>query len=160
MRYVAAFRTYTWNDTIAALCKRFFDACKSARHVILADETRGSLGITGFEVISHTEETEIIELLKYPQNESLWYNVDYGVYILRNALPDFDYYLFSESDLAVNIDLDPVVFEASRRKLDIITHNVVPSTEGWHWHGGFKIRSEHRRRPVSRPRWPMLQVGC
>ncbi len=134
MRYVAAFRTYTWNDTIAALCKRFFDACKSARHVILADETRGSLGITGFEVISHTEETEIIDLLKYPQNESLWYNVDYGVYILRNALPDFDYYLFSESDLAVNIDLDPVVFEASRRKLDIITHNVAPSTEGWHWH--------------------------
>ena len=134
MRYVAAFRTYTWDDGVAALARRFFAATPAARQVVLADETRGPLGITGYEVISHTENTSNLGPLVYPAGNSLWYNVDYGLYILRAALPGYDYYLTSESDLAVNTPLDAIVQTAAARQTDIVAHWVGPATPNWEWY--------------------------
>ncbi len=133
MRYVAAFRTYTWDEGVAELARRFFAATPAARQVVLADETRGPLGITGYEVVSHTEDTSNLGLLVYPAGNSLWYNVDYGLYILRAALPGYDYYLTSESDLAVNTPLDAVVREAAARQRDIVAHWMGPATPDWEW---------------------------
>lgn len=132
--YVAAFRTYTWDDGVAELARRFFAATPTARQVVLADETRGSLNIEGYEVISHTDDTSPLALPKMPADCSLWFNVDYGLYILRDALPDFDYYLTSESDLAVNLSLTSMISEVARQKIDIVAHEVKLSTPDWHWH--------------------------
>ena len=134
MNYVAAFRTYTWDDDVRELARRFFAACPSARQVVLADETRGPLGITEYELISHTEDTSGIGLIVEPPGGSLWYNVDYGPYILRDRLPGYAYYLTSESDLAVNADLEPMVRAAVDRGIDIVTHQVMRSAPPWHWH--------------------------
>ena len=134
MRYVAAFRTYTWDDGVAELARRFFAATPAARQVVLADETRGPLGITGYEVVSHTEDTSGLGLLVYPAGNSLWYNVDYGLYILRAALPGYDYYLTSESDLAVNTPLDAIVHTIAARQTDIVAHWVGPAAPEWEWY--------------------------
>jgi hypothetical protein len=134
MRYVTAFRTYTWDDGVAELARRFFAATPAARQVVLADETRGPLGITGYEVISHTEDTSNLGLLVYPAGNSLWYNVDYGLYILRAALPGYDYYLTSEADLAVNTPLDAIVRTVAGRQTDIVAHWLRPATPDWEWY--------------------------
>ena len=134
MDYVAAFRAYAWSDDIEELARRFFRACPSARQVVLADETRGPLPISGYEVVRHTEDTSSLGLPIYPKGSSLWFNVDYGAYILRDALPDYDYYLLSESDLAVNLELEPMVQAAADRQIDIVTHDVRLSDPEWHWH--------------------------
>jgi hypothetical protein len=134
MRYVAAFRAYEWDVDIAALASRFFDACPAARQVVLADETRGPLGITGYEVISHTEDTSKFGLFVYPPGNSLWHNVDYGLHILRARLPGYDYYLTSESDLAVNLPLDPIVAQAAAAGLDLVAHGLRPATADWYWY--------------------------
>jgi hypothetical protein len=134
MTYVAAFRTYSWDDGVAELARRFFSACPGARQVVLADETKGPIGISGYDVISHTEDTSNLGLLVYPRGNSLWHNVDYGLYILRTALPGYDYYLTSESDLAVNTDLDAIVAAASARQLDLIAHLIRPATPDWLWY--------------------------
>jgi hypothetical protein len=134
MRYVAAFRTYTWDDGVAELARRCFRACSGGRNVVLADETRGPLCIPGYEVVSHTDETEYLGLPNHPKGTSLWHNVDYGLYILKNALPDYDYFLTCESDLAVNLNLDPIVAAIASRGIDIVAHQVKPSTEDWYWH--------------------------
>lgn len=132
--YVAAFRTYTWNEDVRHLADRFFAACPSGRHVILADETRGPLGITGYEVISHTEDTSHLGLAVRPKGRSLWFNVDYGIYILRHALPGYGHYLLSESDLAVNLSLEPMMEAARKRDIDFIIHDLRQSTPAWDWH--------------------------
>lgn len=138
MRYVAAFRTYTWDSGTAELSRRFFSACPGAKQVVLADETRGALGIEGYEIISHTEDTAKYGLLTHPKGNSLWYNVDYGLYILRAALPGHDYYLTSESDLAVNIDLDAMADAVARRKIDLVAHLIRPATPDWCWYESAK----------------------
>ena len=134
MRYVAAFRTYTWDEGARELARRFFAATKGARQVVLADESRGALGIAGYEVLSHTDQTEDLGLPVVPAQGSLWFNVDYGLYILRARLPDFDYYMTSESDLAVNLDLSPIMFKVAHRQIDMVAHEIIPSTSDWHWH--------------------------
>jgi hypothetical protein len=134
MRYVAAFRTYTWDEDVAELARRFFRACPAARQVVLADETRGPLGIRDYEVISHTEDTSAFGLLVYPKGNSLWHNVDYGLYILRARLPGYDYYLTSESDLAVNLLLDPIMARIAGERIDLTARWVREATPDWYWY--------------------------
>jgi hypothetical protein len=135
-RYVAAFRTYAWDEDIAELARRFFAAVPSARQVVLVDETRGPIEIPGYEKVSHTTDVSSLGLLQYPNGPaSLWFNVDYGIYFLERALPDFDYYLLSESDLAVNVDLEPMMGLAAEQGIDLIAHKIELSTPDWFWHG-------------------------
>jgi hypothetical protein len=132
--YVAAFRTYTWDDGIEELARRFFAAAPSSRQVVLVDETRGVVEIPGYEKISHTQDTVCPGLPNYPPGRSLWFNVDYGVYSLQRQIPDFDYYLLSESDLAVNVPLESMIRFATMKRIDLIAHKVEPSTPDWYWH--------------------------
>lgn len=134
VRYIAAFRTYSWNDTVAELAARFFQSCPSAKHVVLADESKGPLKIDSYEVVSHTEDTSEYGLLVYPKGRSLWHNVDYATYILRLRFPDFEYYVTSESDLAVNASLEPIVEAIASRSIDLAAHDFRPATEDWTWY--------------------------
>ncbi len=134
LRYVAAFRTYAWDEEIAELARRFFAATPSARQVVLVDETRGPIEVPGYEKITHSEQTACPELPNYPRGRSLWFNVDYGIYALQRALPDFDYYLLSESDLSVNLSLEPMMRFAIDQGIDLIAHKVRPSSPSWYWH--------------------------
>jgi hypothetical protein len=134
LKYVAAFRAYAWDDDIHELACRFFASCPGARHVVLLDESRGSIDIGGFEKVSHTEDSACLQLPIIPVGSSLWYNVDYGIYFLAKALPDYDYYLLSESDLAVNLSLAPMMAAVSANAIDLVTHDVRPADSGWFWY--------------------------
>ena len=136
MTYVAAFRTYTWDEGARELSRRFFRATRSARQVVLADETRGPLGIENAGIVSHTSDLAHLGLLNHPSDNPLWFNVDYGAYVLRRALPGYDHYLLSESDLAVNLNLEPMMDIVSTRQIDVVIHDVRPSTPDWYWHRG------------------------
>jgi hypothetical protein len=143
MRYVAAFRTYAWDEGIAELARRFFMAVPSARKVVLVDETRGPIETSGYEKVSHTENTACPGLPNHPRGKSLWFNVDYGIYCLEREMPGFDYYLLSESDLAVNLNLEPMVQFAIDNRIDLIAHRMEPSTPGWFWHNHGLVLSEN-----------------
>lgn len=133
--YVAAFRAYAWEGDIAELARRFFAACPSARKVVLMDESRGPIEVPGYEKVSHAEDTRRFGLPDHhPEGNSPWYNGDYGIYFLKAALPDFDHYLLSESDLAVNLSCEPMMAKAADRKLDAIVRRLAPSTPEWKWH--------------------------
>ena len=133
MRYVAAFRTYTWDEGVAELARRFFAAFPSGRHVVFANEGKGPLGIEGYEVVSHGDDTSGLGLPDFPAGNAHWYNVDYALYILRRALPDYDHYVMSESDLAVNLPLEPLVADMRDRDIAMVVHEVLPSAPPWHW---------------------------
>lgn len=133
--YVAAFRTYAWDDDIALLARRFFAACPSGRQLVLADETRGPLGITGYEVVSHTSDLSALGLIDEPRGNALWFNVDYGLFALRQACPGYSYYVTSESDLAVNLNLEPAIAAIAARGVDFVAHEIKPAEPDWGWYG-------------------------
>ena len=106
MTYVAAFRTHVWDESIALLARRLANACTSSRFVVLADETNGTIDVSGYEKITHTDDARIFGLPKFPSDRLLWYNSDYPLYFLHQAFPGRDYYLLSEYDLAVNTNVE------------------------------------------------------
>lgn len=132
--YVAAFRTYAWDDDIALLARRFFAACPSARQLVLADETRGPLGIKGHEVVSHTADLSSLGLIDEPPGNALWFNVDYGLLALRRACPGYAYYVTGESDLAVNLGLEPAIAAFAARGVDFVAHEIKPAEPDWGWY--------------------------
>lgn len=134
MKWVAAFRTHVWDDDIAESARRFFAAVPTMRRVVLVDETRGALEIPGYEKISHTDDASSLGLPNHPIGQSLWFNGDYAFYFLRRALPDYDYYLLSEYDVAVNLGLEPLQQLVGRDAVDFVAHRVIPSTADWYWH--------------------------
>lgn len=133
MSVVAAFRVYTWDACIAELARRFFAACPGTRQVVLADESRGRLPIEDYEVVWHTDDTSLLGLPNHPAGRSLWYNVDYGLYMVRTALPGYDYYLLAESDLAVNLDLAPMLEAVAARGIDLLAHEIQRAPDDWGW---------------------------
>jgi hypothetical protein len=133
MNYVAAFRTHVWDEQIAELAARLAGACASARFVVLADETRGRIDVSDYEKISHTDDTAAFGLPKYPPERSMFYNCDYALYFLHQALPDYDYYLVSEYDVAVNTDVDVIVRAAAERELDLVAHGFQGLSPSWSW---------------------------
>ncbi len=135
MRCVAAFRTHLWDEPIAQLAARLAGACPSSRFVVLMDETNGKIDVSPYEKIAHTDDTGSLGLPRHPSGNSLWYNGDYALYFLHQALPDCDYYLLSEYDVAVNTDVDAILRTAAERGLDLIAHDIQPSTMDWSWHG-------------------------
>jgi F5/8 type C domain len=134
MRYLAAFRTHVWDDEIAELARRFFAALPTSRQVVLVDESHGPVAVPGYEKISHTDNTESLGLPNYPTGQSLWFNGDYAVYFLQRAFPDFDYYVLSESDLAVNLSLEQMMRSVSENSVDLVAHRIERSTPDWFWH--------------------------
>lgn len=132
--YVAALRTHVWDDEIAQLAERFAANATGARFVVLADETQGALETGRFEKLAHTADFGALGLPEYPTGRSLWYNGDYPLYALADAFPDHDYFVMSEFDVAVNIEVDALMREAARRELDVIAHDIRPASEDWFWY--------------------------
>ncbi len=133
MSVVAAFRVHTWDVCVAELARRFFAACSGTRQVVLADETRGRLPIQGYEVVWTTDDSSALGLPNHPPGRSLWYNNDYGIYVLRAAFPGYDHYMMAEYDIAVNLDLTPMLEAVATRRIDLVAHQIQRPPADWGW---------------------------
>ncbi len=134
-RYVAAFRAWQWNDDIAVLARRFFDACPGGRHVVLMNEARGPVEAGGYEKVSHDDDFSVLGLPDRPAGRSLWFNGDYAYIFLRISLPGFDHYVISESDVAVNLSLLPMMRHVAEGEVDAVVHRLAPADPAWAWYG-------------------------
>ena len=133
-RTVAAFRAYRWGPDIALLAHRFFAQCPGARHVVLLNETDGPIDIGEHEKVAHGSDFGALGLPEHPVGRSLWFNGDYAYVFLRRALPDHDYYLIVESDVAVNLPLAPMVEAAAEGGIDAVMHQLRPAHPDWVWY--------------------------
>ncbi len=107
-------------------------ACDDGRFTVLADESHGPVP-SPFAKVSHTDDMRALGLSRSPKLRSLWFNGDYGLYAMRQAMPDCDYYVMSEYDVAVNTPIGPLVRGAAGRGLDLIAHQCGPAPPDWHW---------------------------
>ncbi len=133
--YVAAFRAYEWTADIALLAQRYFDNCPGGRHVVLLNEANGPIDVGNYETVSHGDDFSGFGLPERPAGRSLWYNADYSYAFLRRALPQYDHYLISESDVAVNLSLERMVRYAADHEIDAVVHQLQPAPPDWYWHG-------------------------
>ena len=134
LNYVAAFRAYEWTEDIALMARRFFDACPGARQVVLLNEANGPIDVGSYEKIAHGDDFSAFGLPERPVGKSLWFNSDYAYAFLRQALPHYDHYIISESDVAVNLSLERMACHAVEHGIDAIVHQLQPARPDWHWY--------------------------
>lgn len=129
--YVAAFRAYRWNADIASLAERFFSNCTDARRVVLLNEEHGEIDVGPWEKVAHGKDFDELGLPERPVGRSPWHNSDYVFAFLGRRLPDYDYYLIVESDIAFNVTGDSVVRYAVRKGADAVLHHITPVHPEW-----------------------------
>ncbi len=131
LSYVAAFRAYKWNADIAFLAARFFANCPGARHVVLVNEERGEIDVGLYEKVSHTQDFGAFGLPERPAGQSPWYNSDYTYLLLRIRLPGYGHYLIVESDVAVNLSVEPIIRHVAEQRIDALVHQMTSVHPDW-----------------------------
>jgi len=131
---VVALRTHLWTPEAALLARRLAAFSQGARFVILADESAGVLPTAELPKIAHTGDFSWAGLPNFPAGQVLWYNADYPLYALRQALPAASHYAMVEYDVAVNLDILPMLRAARDRGIDLIAAGFEESRPEWHFH--------------------------
>lgn len=134
MTYIVAFRTHYWDQHVERLARRLESNCAHAKFVILYDETHGKAPKLDFELVLHTDDTSPFQIADIPRGNSLWYNADYALYFLHHAFPDYEHYVISEYDVAINAPIDPILQDIHKLGIDLVCHNVWPAGPAWSWY--------------------------
>lgn len=121
---VVALRTPVWNDAVARLARRLRHYAQGARLVLLADTTHGPLPGENFTKLRHDTDFSAFGLPAFPAQETLRFNTDYPLYLLRRDYPDAAHYAMLDHDTAVNIDITAILQRAAREGIDLIAHEI------------------------------------
>ncbi len=132
------FRTYYWNDATIRAALSLFERSVGLDFYVLADETDcGVLDVRPFQKLGH--DIAYFERIGLPciapeGKPPLWWNCDYGLYDAVLRLPEYDYFLMIEGDVAVNLKLRPLVDRAIAAGLHCLTpFGIQPFVEWWEY---------------------------
>ena len=131
---LVAFRTHTWNDVVEAVFGRLVAATRH-RVIICADETNGACPTpASHQKVPHTcAMFNGMGLPSFPPERVLWYNGDYPLYHLADAL-DWDYLFIVEYDCAIVGSIDDVIGGLIREDLGYACPNYGPRSPRYRWH--------------------------
>ena len=137
-RVAVLFRTYYWDDATYRAALAVFGQSAGLEFFILANETDcGPLDVRPFRKIGH--DVAHLERLGLPcvapdGVPPLWWNCDYGLYDAALRLPEYDYFLMIEADVAVNLELRPLIDRAIAAGLHCLTpHGIQPIADWWEY---------------------------
>jgi hypothetical protein len=131
--YLFIFRTHVWDENIAAVASQARRCAASAAFLVAADESRGPMDVAPFFKLPYTADFGKFGLPLTPVGRVLWWNADYALYLIRDQLPGFDFYVMSEYDVFVDQDIDDMIHRCSRESIDLVFHGCAPTTPGSHW---------------------------
>jgi hypothetical protein len=121
-RYAVLFRTHVWDAFVARQYDRLKLRVGRGDLYVLLDATSGAVVPDGLPVVSHTNATiEALGLAPAGGGNMLWYNGDYPLYFFHAQHPEYDYYLMTEYDVSMNIDLDALIDRASQAGVDLVS---------------------------------------
>ncbi len=137
-RIAVLVRTYFWDDFAFRACLRIWSRCEGLDFYILADETRsGALDTGPFRKLGHTTADFQAAGLpcSAPDNFApLWWNCDYSLYDAALKLPEYDYYYVIESDVAISLDLRPMIEQVIAAGHDcLLPFGLRPMDPSWAW---------------------------
>jgi len=131
--FVVALRTHKWTPEIAEAAARLQAMADGTRFVVLADVTGGMPPIERFETIAHTNDFTEFGLPGFPENQVLWYNADYPLYLLARLFPQASHYVMIEYDVGVSVRLLPIMAAAAAERIDLIAHYIHAADADWEW---------------------------
>jgi GR25 family glycosyltransferase involved in LPS biosynthesis len=133
--YAVIFRVHFWDEFVAAQFRRLQARAGTDDLFVVVDETRGPVaGISHDKVLRITEDISESEgFYQFPKGNSFWHNTDYTVYHFIGKYPGFKYIVACEYDVAVNVDIFPIVQAMQAEGLDFVGEHIRTPIEHWTW---------------------------
>jgi hypothetical protein len=133
--YAVVFKAHFWDDFVESQFRRLQSRAGTDSVFVLVDETHGPVaGITHDKVLRITEDISEAEgFYQHPRGNSFWYNTDYPIYHFIGKFPEFKYVVEAEYDVAVNVDLFPIIQTMEAEHLDLVCEHVRTPMEKWDW---------------------------
>jgi hypothetical protein len=133
--YAVIFRTHFWDDFAKRQFERLAARVTTGDIYVLVDETNGPVaGIQHDKVVRLTEQDLLdMGLLKAGTGNLLWFNGDYPLYYFMKDHGSYDYYIYLEYDVTLNVDVDPLVRRIAADKVDFIGLTKGEPVAEWAW---------------------------
>ncbi len=134
-RYAVIFRIHFWDEFAARQLERLRARVSQGDVFVLVDETGGKVaGIGHDRVVGMTEDDAAAAgLPRRGEQNLMWFNGDYPLYLFLQRFPDYDFYVQLEYDVVLNTDLDDLVARAAADGTDFIGLTKGEPVEVWAW---------------------------
>jgi hypothetical protein len=135
--YAVLFKTHFWDD----LCRRQLERLRSrigrGDLYVVMDETFGAGPDTGHDRVIAVTLKDLKSLGLPPvmtHGPILWYNNDYPIYVAAAKLPEYDFMVAIEYDVAVHVDLDGLIDRLGDDHVDFLGFPMKVSAKAWSWY--------------------------
>jgi len=125
--YAVLFRTHIWDEYVERQYQRLRATVGRGDLFILVDETSRPVSIPHPNVVSHTQASVLdMGLSGAGHGNMLWFNGDYPLYFFYRQHDNYDFYIMTEYDVAVQRPLDGIVDQMAQDGTDLVG---VPNTD-------------------------------
>jgi hypothetical protein len=134
-RYAVIFKAFYMDAFVRRRLARVAECSPSADVYLMMDETHHPAGRIDFPNVIRYCEKDLLTLgfAGISKGSLFWYNADYPLYYFQSIYPDYDYIVMIEYDAVPNLDLDMIVGECRRGRLDLVGQPVGKTSEDYWW---------------------------
>ncbi len=135
LRVAVIFRTHFWDAFAARQFQRLTQKVGGGDVYVLVDETSGPVEGIPHEKVVRMTETDVLAL-GFPRagkGNLLWFNGDYPLYYFMKEHGFYDYYVLLEYDVALNVDVDPLVARVAAAGIDFVGLTKGEPVREWPW---------------------------
>lgn len=134
MKSIVAFRIYRWDKANQLLLDRVSHCIGNTELIVLADESNGHLPVPEkYTTIRYTKNMDAYNLPSEPENNCLWWNVDYGLYVLKDKV-DADFYWMLDHDVILPSRFHEIIKDVENKKADFVASHLRMASENWRWY--------------------------
>lgn len=130
MNFAVLFKTHFWDEDVARQYERLCENCRWGHVYVLIDRKNGKLDIP-----EHVKTVYVggIELSQYglPDIGGFWFNGDYQTIVFYLQNPLYDFYVSLEYDVATFNNIDTIVEDMYKNKIDSIYENINIPLSRW-----------------------------
>ncbi|MDT2600052.1 hypothetical protein P7D85_09710 [Enterococcus hulanensis] len=134
MKIAVVYRIYRWDEANQLLLERVKACIGEAQLVVLADESNGRLPVPEeYTIVRYTKDMGDYQLPSEPEHNCLWWNVDYGLYVLKDTI-DADFYWMLDHDVILPTRFPEIIEDVSKRKTDFVASHIRNASGTWRWY--------------------------
>lgn len=134
MKVAVVYRIYRWDEANQLLLKRVESCIGNAQLVVLADESNGELPVPKeYKTVRYSKNMDAYHLPSEPNHNCLWWNVDYGLYVLKDTI-DADFYWMLDHDVILPTRFPEIIDDIAKRKVDFVASHIRKPLETWRWY--------------------------
>ncbi|MGF2164019.1 hypothetical protein [Enterococcus avium] len=134
MKNIVAYRIYRWDQANQVLLDRVSSCIGDAELIVLADESNGYLPVPEkYTTIRYTKNMEAYHLPSGPENNCLWWNVDYGLYVLKEKVAA-DFYWMLDHDVILPSRFYEIIEDVEQNQADFVASHLRRASENWRWY--------------------------